>query len=342
MTPRHQTPRPPAAPGATRRTLLLRAGSAALAGTCAPFAPFALAATADGFPDHPVRMIVPLPAGGASDVVARLIAQKLGDLWKQGVVVDNRPGAGTLIGSTAVARAPRDGYTFGMVISAHVINPSLRAHMPYDTVKDFTPLTLLGFPVMALVAHPSVAANDVKGLVQQSRQGAISYASLGIGTATHLAGELLKTMTGADLVHVPYNGSAPAYTDMLTGRVPVGFVLLDSALPYIKDGRLKVLGLTSSKRSAIYPQYPTIAESLPGYALESMFGFVAPSGLPAPVAAKLSRDLQTVANLPEVRERMSQLSIETVASDGPSFGTFIDRELKRWAPVVKASGARVD
>lgn len=296
------------------------------------------------FPSRPVRMVIPLPPGGATDVVGRLMAQKLGELWNQSVIVDNKPGAGTIVGTQAIARAPADGYTFGIVISAFTINPSLRTDLPYDAVKDFTPLSLLGFPVIALVAIPSFPADDVKGLIEKARAkaGGVSYASLGIGTATHLAGELMNVRAKTGMVHIPYNGSAPAYNDLLSGRVPVGFVLLDSALPHVKAGKLKVLGITNAKRSRIYPDYPTIGETLPGYSLESLFGFVAPAGLPAPVAAKLSGDLVKVMQMPDVRQRLAELSVEPVGSSAADFAATIRSEITKWAPVVKAAGVKAE
>jgi tripartite-type tricarboxylate transporter receptor subunit TctC len=272
------------------------------------------------------------------------MAQKLGELWKQSVIVDNKPGAGTIVGTQAIARAPADGYTFGIVISAFTINPSLRTDLPYNTLKDFTPLSLLGFPVIALVAVPSFPADDVKGLIEKARAkpGSVSFASLGIGTATQLAGELINVRTNAGMVHIPYNGSAPAYNDLLSGRVPVGFVLLDSALPHVKAGKLKVLGITNAHRSRIYPDYPTIGETIPDYSLESLFGFVAPAGLPAPVAAKLSGDLVKVMQMPEVRRRLVELSVEPVGSSAAEFAATIRSEITDWAPVVKAAGIKAE
>jgi tripartite-type tricarboxylate transporter receptor subunit TctC len=313
--------------------------SAAALAALAPMSRYALAAN---FPSRPVRMIVPLPAGGATDVIGRLMAQKLGELWGQSVIVDNKPGAGTIVGTQAIARAAADGYTFGMVISAFTINPSLRTDLPYDTIKDFTPLSLLGFPVIALVAIPSFPADDVKGLIEKARAkpGSVSFASLGIGTATQLAGELMNVRTNAGMVHIPYNGSAPAYNDLLSGRVPVGFVLLDSAFPHVKAGKLKILGITNTHRSRIYPDYPTIGETIPGYSLESLFGFVAPAGLRAPVAAKLSGDLVKVMQMPEVRQRLAELSVEPVASTAAEFAVTIRSEITKWAPVVKAAGIK--
>jgi tripartite-type tricarboxylate transporter receptor subunit TctC len=299
---------------------------------------------AASFPSRPVRMIIPLPPGGATDVVGRLIGEKLGEIWHQSVVIDNKPGAGTIVGSQLIAKAPADGYTFGMAISALTINPSLRKDLPYDATKDFTPLTLLGFPVIALVAHPLFPANDVAGLIAtaKAKPGSVSYASLGVGTATHLAGELMNVREHTAMVHIPYNGSAPAYNDLLSGRVPVGFVLLDSALPHVKAGKLKVLAITNSRRSKIYPNYPTIGETIPGYSLESLFGFIAPRGVPDAIAAKLSNDLVKVINMPDVRQRLADLSIEPVGSSGAEFGAVIRSEIVKWEPIVKASGAKVE
>lgn len=338
-----QPPRlPPVAARATRRGLL-RAGAALAASGALPLRALAQE-PASAFPSHPVKMVIPLPPGGATDVIGRLLGQKLGELWRQSVIVDNNPGAGTIVGTQAIARAPADGYTFGIVISAFTINPSLRNDLPYDATKDFTPLSLLGFPVIALVAIPSFPANDVAGLIAKARAkpGSVSYASLGIGTATHLAGEMMNVRAETGMVHIPYNGSAPAYNDLLSGRVQVGFVLLDSALPHVKAGKLKVLAVTNAKRSRIYPDYPTVGETIPGYSLESLFGFVAPRGLPAPIAAKLSGDIVKVIQLPEVRQRLAELSVEPVGSSAAEFEATIRSEIVKWAPVVKAAGVKAD
>jgi len=309
------------------------------------FAPLLLGqAQAQPYPSKPVRMIVPQPPGGASDVVARLLGQKLTELWGQNVIIDHRPGAGTVIGTLTVAKAPPDGYTFGMVVGSHYINPTLRKELPYDTLKDFAPLTQLGFMVTALVAHPAFPANDVRGLIAlaKAKPNGIEYASLGIGTGTHLAGELLKTEAGINLLHVPYNGSSPAYNDLLAGRVQIGFVLLQSALPHVKSGRLKVLGITNPRRSAAYPEYPTIGETVPGFSLLSMFGFVAPAGTPPEIVQKLSADLVRVITVPEMRQKLTELGIEVVGSKPEEFDSFIRTEIVRWAPVVRQSGAKAD
>lgn len=332
----------PSRSAATRRDWLR--STVALAAGAALTHPALAQGPASAFPSRPVTLVIPLPAGGATDVIGRLVAEKLGELWKQTVVVENRAGGGTIVGTQAIARARPDGYTFGMVISAFTINPSLRADLPYDAAKDFTPLSLLGFPVIALVAIPSFPADDVAGLIAKARAkpGSVSYASLGVGTATHLAGELMNVRAQTGMVHIPYNGSAPAYNDLLSGRVPVGFVLLDSALPHVKAGKLKVLAVTNARRSRIFPDYPTVGETIPGYSLESLFGFVAPRGLPAPIAARISGDLVKVIQMPDVRQRLTELSIEPVASSAAEFEATIRSEIVKWAPLVKAAGLKAE
>ncbi len=299
---------------------------------------------AAAFPDKAVRLVVPLPPGGATDVIARLLAQKLGERWGQAVVLEHKPGGGTVIGTQTVATAPPDGHTIGIVISAHTINPSLRKDLPYDTLKDLAPLTQIGNTVLALVAVPAFPAGDLRGLLDEAKKkpGEFAYASLGVGTATHLAGELLKIRGGVDLLHVPYAGSAPAYKDLLGGRVPLGIVVMQSALPHVKAGRLKVIGITGAKRSAVYPEFPSLAETLPGYAVESMFGLVAPAATPREVVRKISADAGAVLRDPAMTARFADLGVEIVTSTPEAFGAFIRVEIEKWAPVVKASGAKAE
>lgn len=303
-----------------------------------------LNAAAADFPTRPVKLVVPLPPGGATDVVARLLAQKLEAGWGQPVVLEHRPGGGTVIGAQAVASAPPDGHTLGIVISALTINPSLRKDLPYDTLKDFAPLTQIGNTVMALVAIPSLPADDLPGLLAEARRkpGELAYASLGVGTGTHLAGELLKMRTGVDMLHVPYNGSAPAYKDLLGGRVPVAFVLLQSALPHVRAGRLKVVGVTSAKRSGAYPEFPCLAESLPGYSVDSMFGLVAPGATPKELARRIGADAGAALRDPALKARLAELGIDVVGSTPEEFGAFLRAEIEKWRPVVKASGAKAE
>ena len=304
----------------------------------------ASAAAAQSFPSRAVKLVVPLAPGGASDVIARLIAHKLSEQWGQPVVLENKPGGGTVLGAQAVASAPPDGHTIGLVISAFTINPSLRKDLPYDTLKDFAPLTQIGNTVLALVANAAFPADDLRGLLAEAkkRPGEFAYASLGVGTSTHLAGELLKIRGGVDLLHVPYSGSAPAYKDMLGGRVPLGFVVLQSALPHVRAGRLKVIGITGAKRSAVYPEYPALGEALPGYSMESMFGLVAPGATPKDLVRKISTDAAGVLRDPAMKARFADLGVEIVASAPEEFGAFIRSEIDKWAPVVKASGAKAE
>jgi tripartite-type tricarboxylate transporter receptor subunit TctC len=289
-------------------------------------------------------MIVPQPPGGAVDVVSRLLAQKLSEQWGESVVVENRPGGGTVVCTQAIAKAPPDGYTFGMVLPAHVINPTLRADLPYDTLRDFAPLTLLGSSVLALVAHPSLPANNVKELVELARShpGSIEYASLGIGNTTHLAGELFNSLTGARMVHVPYNGSPPAYQDMLAGRVKLGFVTLQSGLPHVKAGRLKLLGIASGRRSAVYPDLPAIAETVKGFQVDSFMGFVAPAAVPGELASRLSGDLIRVIRSDAVRGKLIEFGVEPMATSAAEFDAFIREEIAKWRPVVRSAGLKAE
>jgi len=293
------------------------------------------------FPERPVRLVSPLAPGGATDVMARLLAQKLEAAWGQPVVLDHRPGGGTVIGAQAVASAPPDGHTLGIVIGSFTINPSLRRDLPYDTLKDFAPVTQIGSSVMALVGVPS-APDDAAALVAEAkrRPGEIAYASLGIGTGTHLAGELLRMRAGVELVHVPYPGSAPAYKDLLGGRVPVGFVLLQSALPHVRAGRLKVLGVTTAKRSEAYPEFRAIGESLPGFSVDSMFGLVAPGATPKALVARIGADAAAALRDPAMKARFAELGMDAVGSTPEEFAAFVRAEIAKWAPVVRASGAR--
>ena len=289
-------------------------------------------------------MIVPQPAGGAVDTVSRLLAQKLADLWKQSVLVENRPGGGTVISTQAIARAAPDGHTIGMVLPAFVINPTLRGDLPYDTLKDFTPLTLLGSSTLALVAHPSLGVGSVKELIDlaKSQQVALEFASLGVGNTTHLAGELFKSMTGINMLHVPYSGSPPAYQDMLAGRVKLGYVTLQSSLPHVKAGRLRILGILNAKRSREYPDLPTIAENVKGFRVESFMGFVAPAGVSRETATRLSGDLIRALRADETRGKLVEFGVDLMATSPEEFDTFIREEIVKWAPIVKAAGLKPD
>lgn len=324
-------------PSASRRDFMRQcAALAALAATSAH-------AQGEFRPSRPVRLISPLLAGGAVDAIVRPIALRLAELWGQPVVMENRPGGGTIIGTQAVVQSAPDGHTFGVAINSLVINPSLRPDLPYDTFKDVTALTQIGNITGVLVAHPSFPANNVQQLIDLARAspGRLSYASLGIGTAAHITAELIKVRKGIDIVHVPYAGSSAAYRELLPGRVPVGFVVLESALPHVRAGKLKVLALTDPRRSKVYPEFPALDETLPGFGYDSPFGFIGPRGLPPAVAGAISRDLVRVLREDAIREQLSRQAIDTVASTPQEFSALIRNEVDYWKRAVKESGAHV-
>ncbi|MBI3373724.1 MAG: tripartite tricarboxylate transporter substrate binding protein [Betaproteobacteria bacterium] len=299
---------------------------------------------AQAFPTRPVTMIVPQPPGGANDVLVRTIALKLQEIWGQPVVVDYRPGGGVVVGTQALARSAPDGHTIGLITSAHTINANVRKDLPYDSVKDFAPVARVGHYVIAMVAVPALEANDVKGALALARQknGQLEYASIGIGGSTHLAGELLKLMGGVDMVHIPYNGSAPAYRDMLGGRVSLAFVILNSALPHVKAGKLKVIGITNPKRSEVYREFPTIGETIPGYELITWAGFAVPGAVPAEWVQKLSADAVTAMGAPEVRRKLTDSGLEPAPQPANEFQAFLRSETERWGKIVREVKFKLD
>ena len=294
-------------------------------------------------PSRPVRLISPLLAGGATDAIVRPIGARLSELWGQPVIVENKPGGGTIIGTLAVATAPADGHTFGVAISALTVNPSLHSDLPYDTFKDITPITQIGSVTGVVVAHPSFEPNNLEELIALARAkpGSISYATLGIGTAAHIVSELLKVRKGIDMVHIPYSGSSAAYRELIPGRVPVGFVLLESAQPHVQAGKLKVLAITDIKRNKIYPQYPTIEETVPGLGYESVFGFIGPRNLPPAILNAMNADIVRVLQEPQTRLRLERQAMNIVASSPSEFAAVIRREVDYWKQAVKESGAHV-
>ena len=300
---------------------------------------------AQGYPNKTIRMIVPFAAGGPTDVMARTVGQKLTESWGQPVVIDNRGGGGGNIGSDILAKATPDGYTLAMIIVGHAINASLYSKLPYDPVKDFAPVTLAGAATIVLVAHPSVQAKSVKELIAlaKSKPGKINWASPGTGTPHHLAGELFKTRTGIDMVHIPYKGAAPAVVDLLGGQVSLAFVSLPAALPHIKAGKLTALGVSSPQRSAVAPDVPTIAESgLTGYELENWYGVLAPAGTPREIVNKLNGEIVKILQTQDVKERLNSQGFEIRTSTPEQFAAYLKSEIVKWAKIVKDSGAKVD
>lgn len=291
-------------------------------------------------------MVVPFSAGSTTDILGRLVAQKLTERWGQQVIVDNRPGAGGNIGSDIVARAVPDGYTILVsAASTLAINVSLYKNMPYDTATAFAPITLIARVTNVLVVHPLLPAKTVKELIAlaKSRPGQLNFASGGSGGTQHLSGELFKMMAGVDMVHIAYKGSAAAMPDVLGGHVLLIFDGVPQSLPYIKAGKLRPLGVTTAKRSPALPDVPTIAEAaLPGYEATAWFGVVAPAGTPKDVIDRLNRDVVGILNTPEIRERLTAQGATPSPQTPEEFSRFIKSEMVKWAKVVKATGASVD
>ena len=298
------------------------------------------------YPTKPIRLVVPFPAGGATDILARAVAQKLTEAWGQAVVVDNRPGAGGNIGSELVAKAAPDGYTLEMgTVGTHAINASLYAKMPYDHVKDFAPVILVAGVPNVLVVNPSVPANSVQELVAYAKAnpGKLNFASSGSGTSIHLSGELFKVMAGVQMTHIPYKGSAQALQDLIGGQVQLMFDNLPPSLPQIKSGKLRALGVTTAARSAALPDTPTIAESgLPGFEASSWFGVLAPAGTSPVIIAKLNAEIAKWLATPEAKEKLVAIGANIAGGTSEDFARHIAAETLKWAKVVKDSGAKVD
>ena len=310
------------------------------------FACIATVASAQGYPNRTIRLVVPFPAAGTTDILARAAAQKLTEAFGQSVVVDNRPGAAGNIGSDLVAKSAPDGYTLLMgTVGTHAINPSLYSKMPYDHVKDFVPVVLVAGVPNVLVVNPALPVNSVADLIKlaKDKPGQINFASSGSGTSIHLSGELFKTMAGVDITHVPYKGSSPALVDLIGGQVQIMFDNLPSALPQIKAGKLRAIAVTSLKRAPVLPDVPTISESgLPGFEASSWFGVLAPAGTPAPIVARINAEINKWLQSAEAREKLLSQGAEAAGGTPEQFAHHIRAESEKWAKVVKASGAKVD
>ena len=302
-------------------------------------------ATAQPYPAKPVRIIVNFPAGGIADIYARIIGTKVQEAWGQPVVVENRTGAGGNIGAEAVAKSAPDGYTLNMsALGPHAVNVSLFARLPYDPVRDFAPLALVLEAEGLLVLHPSVPANNVAELIAYARAnpGKLTFASAGMGTASHLAGELFKSMAKVEMTHVPYKGNVPAITDLLAGQTSLLFATMPTVLPHAKAGKLRALATIGAVRSSAAPELPTIAESLPGFEVNNWIGLFAPAGTPAPIVQRWNAEVMRIMQSPEIQARLPAEGARFSPNTPEQFGAFVKAEIAKWAPVVRASGARVD
>ena len=303
-------------------------------------------ASAQGYPARPIRLVVPFPAGGPLDVVARAIGQKLTEAWGQPVVIDNRPGAGGNIGADLVAKSAPDGYTIlEGALSTHAVNVSLYSRMPYDPVRDFAPITLVAVTPNVLVLNPSVPAGTVKELIAYAKAnpGKLSFGSGSNGSAGHLAGELFKTEAGVDMVHVPYKGAAPAMQALLAGDTQLMFDNLANTMQQVHAGKLKALAVTTEHRSALVPELPTLSEAgLPGFDVSTWWGFMAPAGTPKEIIAKWNTEVTRILSTPEMKAFFAQQGAEPAPTSPEAFAALIQREIAKYAKIVKASGAKVD
>jgi tripartite-type tricarboxylate transporter receptor subunit TctC len=319
-----------------------RALGAALALGAMSSMPQAGAAEA-GYPTRPIRMIVPQSASGSTDLIARVVGQRMSETLGEQVVVDNRPGAGSINGTEMVARATPDGHTLLTVAASFTINPSLHAKLPFDPIRDFAPITRLATLPHILVVHPTVQAKTVKDLIAlaKAKPGELNFSSSGIATSTHLAAELFMHLTGVKMVNVPFKGGGPGMVGLLSGQTHLYFATISTALPHIKAGKLRALAVSSPKRSIAAPEYPTLAEAgVPGYSHQSWVGTLAPAKTPPAVIAKLNKELNRITTLPEVKNLLLRDGLEAVDDTPQEFAAIIKEEVEKWMKVVKAAGIK--
>jgi tripartite-type tricarboxylate transporter receptor subunit TctC len=317
----------------TPRTL--RTLAAASIGLFSCLAPHAWAQS--DFPAKPLKVIVPYAAGGGADILARLVGQELGTRLKQPVIVENKGGASNTIGMAAVATAPKDGYTLGLATPVFVMTPSLIKNHPYDTLKDFAPVAMIGFTPLVLVVHPSVPAKTTQEFIAlgKAQPGSLNFASLGAATTQGLAASMFNYMAGVDAVQVPYKGSAPGVADLLGGNVQYMFNALPSMLPHVQAGKLRALGVTGAKRSAHLPEVPAIKEVVPGYEVTTWYSFVAPAGTPQPIVDRLNREISAIVESPQMKEKLKDQGLEADAMKPAELAALFKSETAKWAKVIK-------
>ena len=334
-----------------RRSILLACSAAMLAGSAALLAGSAVllagSALAENYPSHPVKIVVPFPAGGSNDIVARIIAQKLSERNNgQTFLVENRGGAGGNLGAEAVAGSDPDGYTLLLTAPPPLtINAALYKEMRYDPSKAFAPVALIASVPIVLAVHPSTGITNVKELIALARAkpGTLYFGSSGNGSTNHLAGELLKSMSGIDIVHVPYRGAAPAMNDLVAGHIPMMFDNIPAVLQQVKGKTINAIAVAGAKRASALPDVPTVAESgVPGFEASAWFGLVAPAKTPAAVLAKLEGDVAAILKMPDVQKRFDELGAEPGSVAGAEFGKFLADETAKWTKIIRESGAKVD
>jgi tripartite-type tricarboxylate transporter receptor subunit TctC len=308
-----------------------------------PLAIVALGAAAQDYPTRPIRYIVPQAPGGSSDTLARALTPRVGDSLGQTIVIDNRPGATGVIGAEAVARANPDGHTLLQAATSHATNPAMHAKLPYDTVRDFAPISLLSQQPNIWIVTPSLPVKTLKELIAyvKARPAQLNFGSSGTGGSQHLAGELLKSMAGIDMTHIPYKGSPPALIDLLAGRIPIMSSTMPPVLPHLRAGKVRALAVTSARRSSAVPDVPTVAESaLPGYEAIAWQGLLAPAGTPRAAIARLQSEFARVLKQPEIASRLTDQGYETVASTPEWFAQYINTEIAKWTKVIRAAGIK--
>ncbi len=298
----------------------------------------------EAYPSRPVHMSVPYPPGGATDIIARNLGQKLQELLGQPVVFEYKPGAGGIIATEFVAKAPPDGYTMGMVTTAHVINPGLRKNLPYDTLKDFAGVSMVAVSHILIAATPSLEANTLPEVLALARRspGKLAFASPGVGGAMHLTGELLKYMTGVDIVHVPYKGGMAAYPDVIAGRIPLIIDPVFAVWPYVKSGKMKPIAMASPSRVPSYGEVPAASETVPGFSVMSITGIIVPRPTPRAVVSRLSADIGRALQAPDIKARMSEAGMEPTPTSPEQFDAYIRSESEKWAKVIRQAGVTAD
>ncbi|NYT85177.1 Bug family tripartite tricarboxylate transporter substrate binding protein [Pollutimonas harenae] len=299
---------------------------------------------ATDYPTRPITVVVPFSPGGATDILARLLGERLAEKLGQPVVVENKPGAGTMIASNHVARAKPDGYTFLLAASSLGIAPSIYSKVDYDPVKDFTAVTQVASVVHVLEVAPSLPVKTVQELITylKAHPGEVSYASVGVGTSTHLEAEMFKSMAGVEMQEIPYKGSAPALTDLVAGRVQVMFDAWASSGPFAKSGKTRVLAVTTDTPSKSVPDIPTISTAVPGFSAMPWLGLVAPAGTPAPIVDKIYTEVAAILKEPAVQEKFTSLGLDAIGSDPATFAAFIEKDIKTWGKVAKDANIRLD